>query len=95
MKILEHGIVALTWKIEHRCTGWGKSGHGCNALLEVEKSDLRRSSFTDVTSVDPSITFKCPCCGALTDLGLNQWPKDYRKLPKYTAAWEHDEETPI
>lgn len=95
MRIIEHGTVVQQWKIEHRCTGWGKTEHGCNALLEVEKADLRRSSFTDLTDGEPSVTFKCPCCGALTDLGRVSWPNDYRMLPKFTAAWEHDEETPI
>jgi hypothetical protein len=92
MKILEPGRVGETWTMQHRCTGWGNGGNGCNALLEVEKSDLR--FFRGVPgdswgSRDPAVTFKCPCCSTLTDLGSNDWPRDYKTLPVYhsSSAW--------
>ncbi len=93
MKIIEPGNFSTLWKIEHRCTGWGNDDHGCNALLEVEKDDLRY--FPDDGEEESSVSFKCACCGALTDIGLQDWPKDYRKLAKYTEAWEHCDSTPL
>lgn len=92
MKVLETGTKGLNWTMKHRCTGWGNGGGGCEALLEVEKSDLRY--FKGVPgdswgSRDPAVTFKCPCCSTLTDLGMNDWPKDYRLLEVYhsSSAW--------
>lgn len=96
MKILEEGTKGLNWTIEHRCTGWGNGGNGCNALLEVEKSDLKYYPGNDSVTWggrDPAVTFQCPCCDSLTDLGLNDWPAGYRELPRYTSTdswYEHN-----
>ncbi len=94
MKIIEPGKFNKEWTIRHRCTGWGNDGHGCDALLEVEKSDLRYFP-GDAQHLESSVSFKCACCGALTDLGMIDWPKDYRKLTRYTEDWEHCEGTPL
>ena len=89
MKILEPGKNKDNWSIQHRCTGWGNVGVGCDALLELEFDDLRY--FPGVPgdsrgSRDPAVTFKCPCCSMLTDIGINDWPKDYRNLPIYQSS---------
>lgn len=94
MKIIEQGKFNKEWTIRHRCTGWGHDGHGCDALLEVEKSDLRYRP-SESEDRDSTVSFKCACCGALTAIGMVDWPKDYRKLARYTKDWEHCEGTPI
>jgi hypothetical protein len=89
MKILEPGKVGEKWAIQHRCTGWGNGDRGCDALLEVEYEDLRfyaGQEFPWRTS-DPAVSFKCPCCGQITDLGMNDWPKGYKELPAFTSEW--------
>ncbi len=93
MKILEPGKNgSTTWSMQHRCTGWGNSGKGCEALLELEFDDLRYFPGTggEVTwgYRDPAVSFKCPCCGKLTDLGLNDWPTGYKKLKKWSKTWQ-------
>jgi hypothetical protein len=98
MKVLETGTKGLNWTMKHRCTGWGNSGNGCEALLEIEKSDLRYFRGVDGDSWgsrDPAVTFKCPCCSTLTDLGTNDWPKDYRNLPVYSSSSSWIEETTV
>jgi len=99
MKILEAGKVGENWVIQHRCTGWGNGGDGCDALLEIEFDDLRYFPGTggEVTwgYRDPAVTFKCPCCSTLTDLGLNDWPKNYRHLTQYHSSREWIEENPV
>jgi hypothetical protein len=96
MKILELGRTKEKWTLEHRCTGWGNPGHtGCDALLEIEYEDLRYfpGAYTrDVVDQDPAVSFKCPCCCNLTDLGTNDWPVGYKKLTRWTAEWQ-DEQT--
>jgi hypothetical protein len=91
MKILEPGRVGKKWSIQHRCTAWGNSGNGCEALLEIELKDLRY--FPGVPgdswgSRDHAVSFKCPCCGKLTDLGLNDWPTGYKDLPRWSKEWQ-------
>lgn len=93
MKILEPGRVAEKWTIQHRCTGWGNSTKGCNALLELELDDLRY--FPAVPgdswgSREAAVSFKCPCCGELTDLGLNDWPKSkhVKNLKRWAKEWQ-------
>jgi hypothetical protein len=100
MKIIEPGKFGEEnhWNMQHRCTGWGNGGKGCDALLEVDFEDLRY--FAGVPgdtwgSRDPAVTFKCPCCSTLTDLGLNDWPKNYRTLPQYHSSREWIEEITV
>ena len=89
MKILEPGKVEETWTIRHRCTGWGNGDDGCEALLEVEREDLRYYEGQELPwrTSEPAVCFKCPCCNKLTDLGLNNWPKNYRSLERWTSEW--------
>lgn len=91
MKVLKQGKVGNQWSLEHECTGWGNGGNGCNALLLVEYSDLRYFPANDSPSWgsnDAAVCFKCPCCGKITDLGLNDWPSGAKTLPLFTSAWK-------
>lgn len=89
MRILEPGRVGEKWTLQHRCTGWGNSEKGCQALLEVELDDLRyRTSLMNFNSGESSVSFKCPCCGQLTDLGRNDWPSGYSNLEKWSREWQ-------
>lgn len=92
MKVLEAGKVGEKWTIQHRCTGWGNGDGGCNALLEVEYDDLRYYGGQEFPwrVSEPAVSFKCPCCGKLTDLGLNDWPTGYKKLPAFTSEWRDE-----
>lgn len=93
MKILEPGKTKSEhWVLEHRCTAWGNGGDGCDALLELEVNDLRYFPGTGGNEItwgyrEHAVCFKCPCCGKLTDLGLNEWPKSYKKLKKWSKTW--------
>jgi hypothetical protein len=91
MKIIKPGNIGKKWSIQHGCTGWGNKGTGCDALLELEFEDLRY--FPGVPgdswgSRDPAVSFKCPCCGKLTDLGMQDWPTGYHDLPRWTKEWQ-------
>jgi hypothetical protein len=98
MRILEPGKVNKTWTLQHRCTGWGNDHEGCNALLELEIEDLRYypgfdTEFNNVLKEPeeldetPSVCFLCPCCKKLTDLGLNDWPQNYKNLNLWSFEW--------
>jgi hypothetical protein len=89
MKLLEPGRIDKAWTIQHRCTGWGNDDSGCNALLEIELDDLRYYVGEEYPwrTVEPAVCFKCPCCGKVTDLGLDNWPKNYRNLKRCTSDW--------
>ena len=91
MKILEPGKIQEKWVIQHRCTAWGNGGKGCDALLEIELDDLRyftESAISFLGEYEHSVCFKCPCCGKLTGLGLNDWPADYRRLRRWSIEWQ-------
>ena len=91
MKIIEPGRINKKWSLQHRCTAWGNSGTGCNALLEIEYNDLRYFAGNDSLSWggrESAVSFKCPCCGQLTDLGLNDWPTGYKNLPRWSIEWQ-------
>lgn len=89
MKILEPGLVGEKWTIQHRCTGWGNGDGGCEALLEIEYDDLRYYQGQEFPwrVIEPAVCFKCPCCGKITDLGLNDWPSGCKNLPRWTGEW--------
>jgi hypothetical protein len=99
MKIIEPGRVGEKWSLQHRCTGWGNGGRGCDALLEIEFDDLRYFPGTggEITwgYRDPAVTFKCPCCGELTDLGMVDWPANYRTLKQYHSSSEWRDEIAV
>lgn len=92
MKVIEPGKVGEKWTMQHRCTAWGNSGKGCEALLELEFSDLRYFPCTGGEMTwgyrDAAVCFKCPCCGKITDLGLNDWPTGYTELTRWTSEWQ-------
>jgi rRNA maturation protein Nop10 len=58
---------------EYVCTGSGNSDFGCGAKLLVTQMDLYQTSrsFYD-GSTDYYTTFCCPCCGAETDVKVNE-----------------------
>lgn len=89
MKILEPGRVGEKWTIKHRCTAWGNGDGGCEALLEIEYDDLRYYEGQEFhwRISEPAVCFKCPCCGKITDLGLNDWPTGYRNLERWSGKW--------
>ncbi len=89
MKVLREG---KSWILEHECTGWGNGGHGCGALLGIERSDLRYYIGGGYMDRDPAVTFRCPCCGETTDLGTNDWPRNASDLKKWTEAWRDGRE---
>ena len=90
MKIIEPGKTKEKWSIQHRCTGWGNGSDGCDALLEIETEDLKYRPGKCETPA--AVCFKCPCCGEVTDLGLNDWPKNYRKLSNWTVEWHYNKD---
>jgi len=54
---------------EFRCTGHGNSGHGCNSLLRILKSDLYVTvSYDRDGTFERYITFACPVCYAENDV---------------------------
>jgi len=92
MKVLKPGRLGTTWTLEHTCTGWGNGGKGCQALLEITLDDLRYFKGADTGSwgdSDPAVCFKCPVCGCITDLGINDTPRDKHKLTAWTSAWQN------
>ena len=99
MKILELGRTNEKWSVQHRCTGWGNAGHtGCDALLEIEFEDLRYFQGFDCPTwgnQDPAVSFKCPCCCNLTDIGVNDWPVGYKKLIRWTSEWQNEQSCTI
>jgi len=58
------------WSMEATCTGAGnppKPGGG--AVLLLEEGDLYRTSHTWMDGMcETYTTFRCPCCGAQTDI---------------------------
>lgn len=91
MKVLKAGKDKSIWTIKHTCTGWGNGDNGCDALLEIEFADLKyHKGFLPDWSVpvkDPKVSFQCPCCSTITDLGMNDWPKNYTNIEKYPEDW--------
>lgn len=91
MKVLKPGKDKGIWTIKHSCTGWGNGNEGCDAYLEIEKDDLMYfKGFVadyDLEGRDPKVSFQCPCCLAVTDLGRNDWPKGYHELPSWPKSW--------
>lgn len=87
MKVLREG---RSWIIEHDCTGWGNGGKGCGALLGISREDLYYYNGVPGDSwgsKDPAVMFKCPCCGQVTDLGRNDWPRSLDTLKTWSKEW--------
>ena len=80
MKVLQEGN-PNGWEIEQECTGKGNGDGGCKARLLVGKEDIFVTAHTDFTGdTDYYYTFKCPCCGALTDIPEMDVPIRVRSL---------------
>jgi hypothetical protein len=87
MKVLREG---RSWILEHDCTGWGNGGKGCGALLGISREDLYYYKGVPGDSWGsryPAVMFKCPCCGQITDLGRNDWPRSLNTLKTWTEDW--------
>ena len=91
MKVLEPGT-RIGVVGEFRCTAQGNGNNGCNALLEVGRTDLRwypPVSNGGYGDRDPAISFRCPECEEITDLTSDRWPRRYTELTEYSRQW-HD-----
>ena len=75
MKILQAGN-PNGWKIEQECTGKGNGNGGCNTRLLVSEDDILINYHTEDISgyTYYYYTFKCPCCGVLTDISERKVP---------------------
>ncbi len=81
MKVLEKGNGAKSWSTVANCTGAGNRGGGCGAKLQVEATDLFRTTSNARDETTEYTTFKCPECQVLTDLPEGKVPSDIeRKL---------------
>jgi len=85
MKVLQHPPTEENWSVKVYCTGFGHGEEGCNARLKVYREDLRYMPFTD--DKEQAVTFKCICCGQLTDLGEMYYPLHYKDLKPYKRKW--------
>lgn len=96
MKILRTGKDKSIWTLKHFCTGWGNGNDGCDAFLELVTSDLMYYkgfvSENYIPGRDPKVSFQCPCCLTITDLGRNDWPKDYHNLSSWPKDWIRKDE---
>lgn len=97
MKVLEAGKFGLnTWTGKYRCTG--DYGGGCQALLEVDKEDLRWYPGVPGDSWgsrDPAVCFKCPICSKVSDVPRKDWPGGASSLRKWTSEWYNNNEIVI
>lgn len=93
MKVIVPPKNGRSWSIKATCTGFGNEGKGCGAVLEVEREDLRyyKGSDSDWGDSEPAVSFKCPCCGTVTDIGLKDYPSNYRNLTPFTTEWRDAE----
>lgn len=86
MKVLQHPPTPENWSVKAYCSGWGHTDDGCGAKLKVFREDLRYAPPTEDKEVG-AVTFKCICCGKLTDLGMGHWPERYKTLKPYKRKW--------
>lgn len=90
MKIIKKGIKGRKWKMPQTCSGWGNGNDGCEALLEVSKKDLvfyRGVPSESFGERSPAVSFQCPICKTITDIGKKDYPKDYKNLPIMPSSW--------
>lgn len=89
MKVLKAGNFGLkNWTGEYYCKG--DYGGGCQALLQVDKEDLRwypGVSGDSWGSRDPAVCFKCPICSKISDIPRKDWPVGASSLKKWTETW--------
>lgn len=85
MKVLKKGTKA-EWPKRLACSGAGNGGGGCGAELLVELDDLGHTTRCCIgESEEYFASFRCPDCGALTDVG--GYPGPARELPKMRGNW--------
>lgn len=68
MKVIQAGRQQNGWSKESICTGHGNGNGGCGAKLLVEQPDMFKTYRNCRDESDTFITYKCPCCGVLTDI---------------------------
>lgn len=85
MKIIQHPPAEENWSIKVFCTGFGHSNKGCGAKLKVYREDLRYRP--QVNGTEAAVTFKCICCGKLNDIGIQDYPPEYKNLKPYKKKW--------
>jgi hypothetical protein len=85
MKILRQPPTVENWAIKVYCTGFNHSEEGCGAKLKVYREDLRYNP--EGWDGDGSVTFKCMCCGKLTDIGIENYPERHKELKPYKKNW--------
>lgn len=85
MKVLQHPPTEENWSVKIHCTGFGHGDEGCGAKLKVYREDLRYMPFTEDS--EQAVTFKCICCGQLTNLGMQDYPPHYKDLKPYKRKW--------
>lgn len=85
MKVITPGKTSF----EHSCTGNGNGNKGCGAMLEIDREDLRYFPYYDgyMKTLPEAVVFKCPCCGATTDIAKSLWPVGHTNLTKWTSTW--------
>ena len=87
MKVLEEGA---GWSIKQFCTGDGNGEGGCGAHLLVEESDIFETAHTDYGGDrETYVTFRCPQCKKLTDIGPPNVLAAIRRNLKPQKEYDH------
>ena len=80
MKIIKPAPSPENWNVKVYCTGFGHGNKGCGARLKVYREDLKFNPGDKF--MDPAVTLKCIGCGELTDLGMEFYPPNYKRLKR-------------
>lgn len=82
------------WKIEASCTGagWQQSRTPCNALYEINATDIKKRTHTDYGGgTDTYYGFVCPDCGCFTEISESKIPYNVRShAPMYYKPSENE-----
>lgn len=87
MKVIKPGRKQTGWSKEKTCTGKGNGNGGCGAVLLVEQADIFLTHRHVHVEHDVFHTFKCPCCGVLTDFDEFEVPRGLN-VPQTQQEWE-------
>lgn len=80
MRTLEKDLSLVDGKIEQKCTGFGNGGNGCGSTLLISENDvLVTADFNFDGDLERYYSFKCPICGALTDIHFSKVPLELQK----------------
>jgi len=90
MKVIKKGKTPeeRAWKREFDCTGYGNGNRGCGAVLEVQEDDIFTTYRSSMGRWECNfLTFRCPECGANTDIDNDDGAKEmpphlWKKAPK-------------